>query len=255
MRLHCVVAFRNRPDLLERCLQSLATQSDDDYGVIVADDASDEDGVDDVRERWVLDQPHDGWFTFRRPERLGTLHNQVAAIRAVTMAPDDVLVFVDGDDRLAHDDVLARLREVYSDRRVDLTYGCYEPDPPSSTCPAVRPIPARVFRQRGGYRRWALQNGTVWNHLRTMRRRIFDGIPDDYFVRDGEWLQTCPDHALMTPGLELAGGRHLMIDETLLLYTSDRPDAEWRVGGEGIRENYPWVMARPALRPLPPMEA
>lgn len=251
MRLHVLVAFRNRADLLDRCLQSIAEQTDHDFAVIVADDASDEAAVDDVLAAWVLDQPHDGWFTFRRPERLGTLHNQVDAIRSVPMAADDVIVFVDGDDRLAHPGALERVRAEYQSGPVELTYGSYQPDPPSSTCPAVRPIPADVCRRRGGYRQWARRNGTVWNHLRTMRRRIFDAIPVSYFVRDGDWLQTCPDHALMTPALELAGGRHRMIDDTLLLYTSDRPDAEWRVGSEVELRNYPWVMSRPPLRPLP----
>lgn len=249
MRLWCVVAFRNRGDLLDRCLQSIAEQTDHDFGVVVADDASTDTDVADVMVRWAREQP--GWLMVTRVERLGTLHNQVDAIRAAPMAADDVIVFVDGDDRLAHPGALERVRAEYQSGPVELTYGSYQPDPPSSTCPAVRPIPADVCRRRGGYRQWARRNGTVWNHLRTMRRRIFDAIPVSYFVRDGVWLQTCPDHALMTPALELAGGRHRMIDDTLLLYTSDRPDAEWRVGGEPELRNYPWVMSRPPLRPLP----
>ena len=106
------------------------------------------------------------------------------------------------------------------------------------------------------WRRWD-QAIEVFDHtvLRTFRRRIFDAIPESYLVRDGEWLDACPDHALMTPALELAGGRHRMIDETLLIYTSDRPDAEWRVDGARINHHMGWVLKRPPLQPLPPLEA
>jgi glycosyltransferase involved in cell wall biosynthesis len=253
MRFYVLVAFRNEPRLLSRCLQMLDAQDDEDFHVVIADDASEDSGVDAVLTNYLDREHFDNWTVLRNETRLRTLHNQVQAIRSVEMNPEDVIVFCDGDDRLARHDTLSTLRGYYTDD-VDLTYGSYEPDPPSETCPSIELIPYDVCAKRGGYRQWARSHGTRWNHLRTFRRRIFDAIPESYFIHDGEWLTACPDHALMTPALELAGGRHRMIPETMLIYTSDRPDAEWRVDAEGIHRHYGWVIRQPALNPLQPLE-
>lgn len=255
MKLWVVTAFRNRGDLLERSLYSIGTQTDSNFGVLIGDDHSDDPKVAEVLDSLGDSGLPPNWSVHRRPERLSVVGNQATLIRSVPMAPEDVLVFLDGDDRFAHPEVLSRLREVYSDPHVDLTYGSYQADPPNDGCLPARPIPTEVCAVRGGYRKWYAANGTAWNHLRTFRRRIFDAIPDSYMRVNGQWLEGGADYALMTPALELAGGRHRFIPETLALYTSDRPDAEWRTVSEGINFTHRYVRRRPPLAPLPPMEA
>ncbi len=250
MKLYVVTAFKNRPDLLEPCLETIAAQTDPDFEVLVGDDASDEAGVDAVLNEFSLRR---GWHIHRRPERLGVIGNQATLIRSMPMEPEDVIVFLDGDDRFAHPEVISRLREVYSSPAVDLTYGNYRPDPPHDGCPPVKPIPPEVCADTT-YRRWAQRNGTCWNHLRTFRRRIFDAIPDSYMKMRGQWLDGGADYALMTPALELAGGRHFMFEEVLVLYTSDRPDAEWRSKSEGIAKGRRYSASRRRLAPLPPLK-
>jgi len=251
MRIHVIVAFRNRPDLLGPCLESIAAQTDPNFTVLIGDDASDEDGVREVVWRHASEP---NWRAFRHRERLGVVGNQVGLIQSVPMEPEDVIVFLDGDDRFAHPEVLSRLREVYSSVDVDLTYGNYAPDPPDEGCPPVKLIPPEVCAKKGAYRRWVARNGTCWNHLRTFRRRIFDAIPETNFKIRGEWLDGGADFAMMTPGLELAGGRHYMFDEVLVLYTSDRPDAEWRTLSAGITAGRKHTNTRPPLAPIPPLK-
>lgn len=251
MKVYVVTAFRNRPDLLRPSLESIASQVDPDLEVLVGDDASDEPGVGEVLDEF---EGRQGWHIFRHPERLGVVGNQASMIRDTPMNPEDVVAFLDGDDRFAHPEVISRLMDVYASTNVDVTYGNYAPDPPDPGCPPVKPIPPEVCAKRGGYRRWVRANGTCWNHLRTMRRRIFDAIPDSYMKIDGRWLDGGADFALMTPGLELAGGRHHMFEEVLVLYTSDRPDAEWRSLSEGIARGRKYTNTRPPLRSIPPLK-
>lgn len=249
MRVYVITAFRQRPDLLERSLASIAAQ-DADFTALVGDDASTDD-VGPVLDVYAGDPR---FIITRRPARIGVVGNQAEMIRSVSMEPQDIICFLDGDDRFAHPGVIGRLLEVYSDRLVDLTYGDYEPDPPDEGCPPIMWVPPEVCAKRGGYRRWLRANKTPWNHLRTMRRRIFDAIPDSYMKIDGQWLDGGADFALMTPGLELAGGRHHMFDEVLVLYTSDRPDAEWRSLSEGIARGRKYTNTRPPLNPLRPLK-
>lgn len=248
MKVYVICAFRQRPDLLERSLASIAAQ-EADFTALVGDDAS----TDDVGP--VLDAYSDDprFIITRRPTRIGVVGNQAELIRSVPMEPEDIICFLDGDDRFAHPGVVGRLLDVYSDRLVDLTYGDYEPDPPDEGCPPITWVPPEACAKPGGYRRWLRANKTPWNHLRTFRRRIFDAIPDSYMKMRGQWLDGGADYALMTPALELAGGRHFMFDEVLVLYTSDRPDAEWRSKSEGIAKGRRYSASRRALKPIPPL--
>lgn len=252
MKFFTISCFRDGPDLLDRCLESIAAQQDVDVSAVVCDDRSRDHAVTDVLHKW-RDHLPEGSVIRRNPKHYGPLRSQVESIRSVEMAPDDVLVWVDGDDRLNGPDALAKLARVYRNPLVDVTYGSYEPDPPSKTCPPVRPIPRDVCAG-GGYRAWHARRGCWYNHLRTMRRRVFDAIPDSHFVRDGRWLMSCADHALFVPALELAGGRHVMLEDKLLLYTSDRDTAEWRTRAQEVRRNSQWILSLPPLAPLPPVQ-
>lgn len=251
MKVYVVTAFRNRPDLLRPSLESIASQVGADFEVLVGDDASDEPGVGEVLDEF---EGRQGWHIFRHPERLGVIGNQATMIRDTPMNPEDIVAFLDGDDRFAHPEVISRLMGVYASTDVDVSYGNYRPDPPDEGCPPITWVPPEACAKPGGYRRWLRANKTPWNHLRTFRRRIFDAIPDSYMKMRGQWLDGGADYALMTPALELAGGRHFMFDEVLVLYTSDRPDAEWRSKSEGIAKGHRYTASRRSLKPIPPLK-
>lgn len=252
MRFWVVVAFRNRADLLHGSLRSIGEQLDEDFGVLIGDDASDDPDV--PMELEIYSALHPDWYIHQRPKRLNVIGNQVSLIRSVDMAPEDVIVFLDGDDRFAHPHVLELLRQIYEDPMVDLTYGSYRPDPPDAGCLMARPIPTDVCEKKGGYRAWARGHGTAWNHLRTFRRRIFDAIPESHMKAQGRWLEGGADFAMMNPALELAGGRHRFIEDVLVIYTSDRLDAEWRSQTPGIKFTHRYIRRQRPLMPLPPME-
>lgn len=241
--------FREGPKLLDRCLASICEQRGVDFAAIVCDDRSRDHEVSEVLDKW-RDRLPEGSVIRRNPKHLGPLRSQVESIRAVEMAPDDCICWVDGDDALNGPDALRLVAHVYRNPVVDCTYGSYVPDPPSKTCPPVRQIPRDVC-ERGEYRAWAARHGIWFNHLRSCRRRVFDAIPDSYFVKDGRWLRCCADTSIYTAVLELAGGRHVMIEHPLIRYTSDRPEAEWRTRAQEVRRTGAWIYSLPPLAPLP----
>src|SRR4051812_45395929 len=134
MKIQVVVAAYNCRKYIERCLTSIAAQTHppEGYEVCVVDDHSD-DGTNDV----VRDMARTyGWGWEVNRERKHALWNQVDMIRHGFKSndPADVLVFVDGDDRLAHSGVLAHVYEDYRRLGAFVVYGQYQPDPPSMTC-------------------------------------------------------------------------------------------------------------------------
>lgn len=224
MRFKIVTVGWKCADWWEQTLASVEAQSVDNWDVWVTYDGGDDAGpaikawCDDHGSRWHFTQTDRQQFAVR---------NQWETIRRLHPADDDIVVFLDLDgDQLAHRDVLARLAQHYGDG-VLLTYGSYQPVPPTSTCAPATPFPEDVVITNT-YRQHILKGGGChFNHLRTMKGCIAKSIPLSYFKwESGGWYEGGTDYIFMTAGLELAGGRYRCIPEVLLLYNHANPNAD-----------------------------
>lgn len=247
MTRYCIVSVsRNARPWIEASLQSIAEQKDQQFDVCVVDDASTDGSAEIIRER----AEHEGWACSTSDVQMGAMFNQCMAIDILAPAPDDVIVIVDGDDRLAHPDVLNRLEQEYQDPRVQLTYGSYRPDPPSATCPMAMPYPDDVIRRRT-FRTKLHSVGVLYNHLRTFRYGPFSQLDRDLRFRwpNGDWYDCCPDGAIMLPLLEMVGPDHRFIPDVLYIYTSSNPTSEWRERPRRIDETYNRICGLPRVKP------
>jgi glycosyltransferase involved in cell wall biosynthesis len=233
MRFLAVVVGRNCAPWATACLDSLAAQEGPhELAVAIVDDAS-TDGTADLLADYPMPA---GWLCRRNVARLGAMRNQWDAWHAVRLGADDVVLWVDLDDRLAHPHV----PDAYG-RGAWMTYGSYRSEPADSGCSAALRYPADVIVSRtfrgAGFR---------FNHLRSVSWRVL-GLIDEHDCRDdaGNWWTTGCDSAVMLPALELAGGRHAMLDEVLYVYTSDNPASDWRTAKPDVNRNHLQQLARP----------
>lgn len=224
MNYKIITAVYNAGPFFEKYVASIEEQHHLDYQVVIVDDVSTDGTASKVAEACT----RNGWHGILQSEHRGALYNQVEGIRALDCEPDDVLVFVDGDDRLAHSQVLHRLDHYYQDG-AKLTYGQYESRPFSPTCTLTAEFPQEIVEDRK-FRKVAAETGYVyWNHLRTFKYEIFAQLTDDDFKdSNGDWYQTAADAALMYPCLELAAPDIVFIPELLYLYSSDNMISDWR---------------------------
>lgn len=230
MRYKVITCVKDTPLELARCITSLMMQ-EGDFDVCIVDDASTDPEVEKVA-RIACDQM--GWTFIRQDTWRGALWNQVEAIRTICDDPDDVIVFVDGDDRLARPDTFTILDRYYN-AGAKVTWGSYQPDPPDPGCTPAFDVPNDIKR-RNLYRKFILpanlggmSGGHFFNHLRTFKYELFAQLDDSDFTDDaGVWFTNTPDTVLMLPCLELARGAVAFVPETLLIYTSNLPSAEWR---------------------------
>jgi len=216
---------------LPACLKSIAEQAWDNFDVIVIDDASDDGLQSDFVANYCEEK---GWTAVLNETPKGAMYNHVYAIRNFC-DPEDVVVFVDGDDRLAHEYVLQTLDKFYSTGKYDLTYGSYDSVPRSKTCIQAKPYPPKVVKNRE-FRTYTRVNGLHVNHLRTVKAKLPLKLGNENFTfPDGEWFKACTDTAMMIPCLELAGRRHVVIPDILYLYNSENPASDWRTKLNEIR--------------------
>lgn len=247
MRFLIVTTFRNAGEKLADCIESIRRQDWDDYRIGIIDDASDDISSLIADEAYADDHERRMWLG-RHGRRYGAPFGQDLIIQTKGVEwGADVIVWVDGDDRLIGTDVLQTLATIYEDPNVWLTYGQYRPDPPDDGCSLAAPYSEEVVANND-YRK-----SYGFNHLRTMRMFLYLKIPHLRRKMHGKWITVAGDYSVMNDGLELAGGRYAFIDKPLLAYSSDNPQADWRVNRDEIERTHVWLRGLTPLQPLAPI--
>ncbi len=214
-RIVVVSAFHDAGDFLAASVESVLSQDYPNFRVIYVDDAS-TDGCGrhvprgDPRVRRV-----------RRRERMGLAANLRDVVTRLC-DPDEVVVIVDGDDRLACADALTRVNDAYARWGCWVTWGQFRHADGSRGFSEPFTAPRDV----------ALQRMHPWrtSHLKTFRAGLFHALagqdPGWECLRDadGAWLTAAVDVAVMMPLIEMAGfGRARFIDHELYEYNDRNP--------------------------------
>jgi FkbM family methyltransferase len=230
--VHVLVPSYNCSEWIERALGSVASQETRAASVLVLDDASVQEGY----SRKALDFCQSMGFGYlRNPLNRKCPYNLWLGIKVMDPAPEDVIFLLDGDDFLPHERVLTRIAEVYSDPRVWLTYGNYQPHPHNTGQAVASAYPPEVIAARG------FRHHTVscYNHPLTFRRKLWDQIePADLQKSNGEWFTGGYDMVIMFPMLEMTAPDHFQfLDETLYGYNAVNPLSDTFVNVNRVEES------------------
>lgn len=162
------------------------------------------------------------------------------------IAPDKVVVMLDGDDWFPHENVLKRLARAYSNKKIWLTYGNYLtwPEDKGTTCAE---IPKKVRKE-------SLFRSYKWvaSHLRSFYAKLFQEIKkEDLQWKDGQFFPMTYDLAIMFPMLEMAKDKHfLFIPEVLYIYNISNPLNDFKVNLKLQEEIERYIRSRPVYEPL-----
>lgn len=232
-------------------LSALRQRYDRDlFRVLFIDDASVDQTAELARRAFEthvsfnFDQPHTqpvNYHRMCREHRAGALANHIQF--AELCGEEEVIVNLDGDDELAHPDVLTRLAREYADPAVWLTYGSFEHDHESRNPNGdARGICARLPEDL--HNRHA---GWMTSHLRTYKAWLFKRIKREDLMVDGKFYPVSCDLAMMFPMIEMCGFEHArFIADTLYLYNGVNPLNDHKVfnmeDGNRLRQ---YLMNRP----------
>lgn len=211
-----VIASYNNERWCGQNLLSAVTQDYLDFHVTYIDDCS-TDATGQMVDAFVAEYQLQNLVTvIHNPERRGCVSNYYDAIHAL---PDNtVAIILDGDDMLAHPQVLQRLNEVYSNYEVWMTFGKFKFWPAEDGEVIGKPYPDHVIRSNGfrSCRR-------IPYHLRTSYAWLFKRILREDLMDNGTYWPMAGDIAEMIPMLEMAGERHACMNEVLYLYNNTNP--------------------------------
>ena len=210
-----IPSFNNAP-WCRRNLESVLNQAYPQFGVIYVDDASTDGTPDLVAEYLARSAPAHRVTFHRNSSRVGPVANIDRAVRSCD--PNAIVVLVDGDDFLAHPQVLTRLNETYQDPSVWVTWGQFTRFPQDSEG-FCAPIPAEIV-SANAFRDYPF----VSSHLRTFYAGLYQRIrPVDLQDSDGRFFTIAGDVAQMWALHEMAGPHGKFVDEVLYLYNRANP--------------------------------
>lgn len=237
-RFFVVIASYNNAPCCESNLESLIRQDYPHWRAVYIDDASSDDTADLV-ERFVTSAGVGERFTLVTNEaRRFPLANQYDVISRC--AGDEVVVILDGDDRLANDQVLSFLNRIYQDPDVWLTYGSYVNASDGQRGHFCAQLPLTVI-EHNRYR----HHPWVSSHLRSFYGWLFHKIRVADLQQNGEFFKCAGDLAISYPMLEIAGTHSRYIRDILYVYNDVTPLNEYKVDFAMLRATTFYIRGLP----------
>ena len=198
------------------------------YHVICVNDCS-PDNTGAIMDEYVKAHKLESKVTvIHNKERCGALANIYNAVHSV--ADHKIIVSLDGDDTLAHNNVLLRLEQEYKDPDIWLTYGSFTPRLwPDSYEMTEKIVRKYEIRKKGKY----------MSALRTFKAGLFKKIKKEDLMYEGKFFPVAQDTAIIIPMLEMASPlkphskiRFKKIWDILYNYNTHNPISDHRVSAQ-----------------------
>ena len=245
----CVCSYNNAPYVAWN-LESLLSQDYDQelFHIYYINDMSTDETLEKAKE-YVRQQGKEHLVTFIdntfKRYQLGNYYHCIHDF----IEDDAVVVTVDGDDALAHSQVLSYLDNIYSEDEIYLTYGEY-----------IRKNEGRLghdapmteeISKRHSFRK----SCDVLSHLRTFYAWLFKKIRKEDLLYEGQFVRIAGDIAMMFPMIEMANGHFRFITDVLYIYNDNNPLSDTMLARQGqIKMGQYFRHLRP-YKPLDPVVA
>ncbi len=237
----------NNKQFYEKNLKSILDQDYSNYRVIYIDDCS-TDGMSEKVQGFLKEYDTENRVSYiRNKTNRGPPKNHYDAVHSCNN--DEIIVVVDGDDFLAHPQVLNRLNTYYANPAVWLTYGDFAEYPSLAT--------GKKRKHGGSYPiDWNASRGIrtppfISSHLRTYYAGLFKQIKLQDFFINGKFGQAAADLISMYPMLEMSTKEHaFFIPEVLYLYNTGNPISEFQIVNAKQMEVFHSLTKYPTYKPL-----
>ncbi|MCH9621607.1 MAG: hypothetical protein S4CHLAM20_10310 [Chlamydiia bacterium] len=214
-----VIPSYNNREYLKDNLQSVFCQNYKNFRVIYTNDASTDETGRLVKE-YILKYGQDVNVTLiENEENKGALYNLYHMI--YSCKDDEIILILDGDDKLFHENVLERINRAYQDERVWMTYGMDVGTKKSSG--HSKPTLLSVLKE-GNHRKLRYR----WSHPRTFYAGLFKQIPLDRLQYEEEFYHVANDVAIGLFLLDLAREHVFYIKDVLYVYNMENPNNDYK---------------------------
>jgi len=217
-----VIPSYNNANVYKQNLDSVFDQTYQNYRIVYIDDNS-PDHTGDLVEKYVQEKKQNQRFTLiKNKKRELAAANIYKAI--INCQDEEIVALVDGDDCLAHKNVLLMLNEIYRKNQIWITYGTFQFLSDGNPCHWALPIPKDVIEQNT-FREYP--HGLT--HLRTFYCWLFKQIKIGDLFYEADFYKMTSDVAILLPMIEMASERHKLINSITYIYNDINPINDHRV--------------------------
>ncbi len=215
-----IVPFYNVEKWIKLTATSIISQKYENFSCYFSDDMSTDKSVDILKTI-----PSFKINVIENKEKKFSLKNIYDTIIYSNPSDEDVIVIVDGDDWLPHENVLNRLNEEYSNNDIYLTYGSYIEYPSGKYGEYCTNYSDEVIKNN-------MYRNDIWraSHLRTFKYKLWKNInKKDLCDENGNFYKMTGDLAMMFPMLEMCRGKFKFIKDILYCYNVSNPINDHKV--------------------------
>ena len=218
-----VTTFNPGELYIKKCLESILNQNYKNYNVCILDDASNKN-TNEIRNIIKKYCKLNNWVYIFRDINIGPLGGRIEAIEKLNPDDECVIVSIDGDDELNDSNVLNVLNKYYKNENILMTFGNYINQYNNTFS---KP---KINCRNNNFIKIILNNSfrnTPWlySHLKTFKYKLYKRISHHDLKKDGKYLKSATDMALMYPMLEMSYGKFKCIDKVLYKYNKIHPES------------------------------
>jgi len=214
-KIAVIIPSYNNQKWYRENLDSLINQNYQNYYAIYINDCS-EDATGKLIAEYISANNLENKILFiNNKERLGPLANIYNAI--FSCDNDTIIAILDGDDKLAHNNVLKVVNSLYQNKDIWMTYGQYKVIPNNVIIPCTKYTKEDV--ENNNFRKDTMQI----SHLKTFYAGLFKLIKFEDLLYEGKFYPMSQDKATMLPIIEMTGHRHKYISDILYFYNNSNP--------------------------------
>jgi len=218
-----VTTYNAGPKYLEKCLKSIEHQTFKNYNVCILDDASNKD-IDELHYIIKKYADKNNWEYVLRKENVGPLGGRVEAINKLDPKDEDIIVSIDGDDELYDEQVFDKINKYYTENDILITFGNYVNVRNNKT--SLPRIKCKKFNFKDVAEKTSFRKTQwIYSHLKTFKYKLYKRLNHKDLKRDGKYLKSATDMALMYPMLEMSNGKFKCIPEILYKYNQTHPES------------------------------
>lgn len=223
-RLKVVVTFYNPgKTYLEKCLKSIKDQTYSNFDVCIVNDKSTKE-IDEINKLCESYKKY-GWNYHHSLKNNGPYKSRMDAIEILKPNDEDIIVLIDGDDKLHDTKVFEKLNNTYQDN-TKVTFGNFiKVDSKNNKTPPVincNNINIKKLSKNNNFRN---RRGYIFSHLKTFKYGLYKNVNhNDAKINEG-FIKSATDAALMYPLLELSGDNTRCINDVLYDYTYDHVES------------------------------
>ena len=221
-----IVPFYNlRYYELKRCLKSIEKQTYKNYEVCIVDDASNKN----IYELKKIEKEYNnkkGFKYIKKKINGGQISSNITGMKELNSLDEDVIVLVDGDDELYDENVFSYLNEVYKNNKVNITFGNFVVRKNNKLHISIQ-RPCYKYNFKTMITNNSFRNNLKFgpSHLKTFKFKLFNKIKEKDLMKNGKYINTSTDLAMMFPMLEMSRHNFKCIDKPLYIYTTDHPNS------------------------------